>query len=242
MPYDHSINYRRKSIKSLPHRIRLKNILLYLEKEVNFTNKTYCDVGCSNGYITALINAKFKPAECHGLDHSEGHVNEGRINYPDICFNTIDLNHDQQSFKQYDIVSCFETLEHVGNLDKALENLLNITKKEGFLFIVVPIEIGFQGLVRFVIKTSFFKYNLNELSQEEHLYRSYFLTLLRGGRISRFRDKRQGWGTHFGFDYRDIDDYLRTAEVEYRAENKCGARYYFIKHRPPRSSGSKSGK
>jgi hypothetical protein len=50
-----------------------------------------------------------------------------------------------------------------------------------------------------------------------------------GGRVSRFRDDRVNWGTHFGFDYRDIDDLLRSRGVRFSASNRFTTRFYVIK-------------
>ena len=44
--------------------------------------------------------------------------------YNSIDFNVFDLNQEHISSEQYDIVTCFETLEHVGNLNIALDSLL----------------------------------------------------------------------------------------------------------------------
>jgi SAM-dependent methyltransferase len=228
MAYDHSINYRRRTLKTLPHRLRLQTILAILAREGGGC-RSYADVGCSNGYITALVRNLLKPTVCAGFDHAAANLEQAGKNYPDIEFAFYDLNVETRQVPQYDVVTCFETLEHVGHLPAALANLLHLTRRGGLLFIVAPVEIGFQGLLRFLAKTVLWRYKLDELSQDPQIYLKYLGTLLSSRRISAFRDQRAGWGTHFGFDYRDVDDCLQRLGAKYTAFNKWGSRYYLVK-------------
>lgn len=229
MGIDHSLIYKDKKIKNLHHRKRLNTILSILEKE-EFEGKTFADIGCSNGYITSIINDKFKPARSSGYDHSVSNLEKAKSNYPTINFNIMDLNKINSMGEKYDIVTCIETLEHVGNLQNALTNLLNLTNSNnGFLLITVPIEIGFYGTLKFLAKTILYKYNLSELPQERHLYLRYFITLLVGRKMSNFRSQRNGWGTHFGFDYRDIDNYLNSKKITFKAFNNFATRFYLVR-------------
>jgi hypothetical protein len=54
-------------------------------------------------------------------------------------------------------------------------------------------------------------------------------SLLTGERVSKYRNERSHWCTHFGFDYRDIDDYLQVKNVDFYAYNKFGNRYYIVR-------------
>ena len=40
---------------------------------------------------------------------------------------------------------------------------------------------------------------------------------------------RNGFATHFGFDYREVDDVLRKLGVGFTATNKGISRFYVIK-------------
>ena len=125
-------------------------------------------------------------------------------------------------------MTCFETLEHVGDPNTALSNILNGMKPGGVAIVTVPIEIGWRGILKFAIKTGCYGYDLTELPRRPGLFRGYVSALVKGDRLSRFRDKRQGWGTHFGFDHRDIDDRLRELSVSRKVQNSGTTRFYFL--------------
>jgi 2-polyprenyl-3-methyl-5-hydroxy-6-metoxy-1,4-benzoquinol methylase len=228
MQLDLSQTYKDRSLKNYPHRQRLKEIYAIIEREglIYRDGITYSDIGCNDGYITNLIAKRLHAAAVYGFCHSEK-IEIGREKYPHIHFNHMELNEPADA-GQYDFVTCFETLEHVGDLEMALDNLIRTTVKGGILLITVPIEIGFKGVIKFIAKTIFYHYTLDELPGER-LFFKYLISLLSRGDISTFRNKRLGWGTHFGFDYRTIDRYLESRGISYRAKNKVTTRFYIIK-------------
>ena len=115
----------------------------------------------------------------------------------------------------------------------ALNNLLKLKKPNGLLFITVPIEIGLVGLSRVIWRNLRYGYNTNicfkEFGSHKNLLLSYVTALLKNGRISKFRQPKEHWSTHFGFDYRDIDDYFKAKQIDFRAENKTMTRFYIVK-------------
>lgn len=227
MYIDHSITYRDRSLKNLAARHRLKTILSILDDDLDLKDKTYADVGCSNGYLTALISDRFKPTLTCGYDHDQTHLASARANYPKLTFDNIDLNSASHTLRKYDVVTCFEVLEHVGNIQNALDTLLNMT--DGILFLTAPIESGWRGAIKFLIKTVLYGYRLNELPTQKYLYMKYFISLLVNRRMGRFRDQRHSWGTHFGFDYREIDDFLKSRGKSYKSLNRGLSRFYLVR-------------
>ena len=63
-------------------------------------------------------------------------LNLAKDYYSDIY--KIDLSKPKKISKQYDIVLCLNTLEHVKNTSVAINNLGNMLKKNGLLYIKVP--------------------------------------------------------------------------------------------------------
>lgn len=230
MVVDHSKTYQTKSLRHLPHRMRLKTILSLLDSRVSSGDRSFADFGCSNGYITDIIARRYAIREAHGFDYEEEHAADARKTYPDITFGTANLN-DPDPSGSFDLVTCFETLEHVGDLESALTHLLSSTAKGGLLFVSVPVEIGFRGLVKFLAKSvvyrSGYQSHLQELSQGDIGWR-YFWSLLLYKDISRFREKRTRWGTHYGFDYRVIDRFLAARGLRFSAINRFTSRFYLI--------------
>lgn len=230
MPIDHSQTYKTRAMRHLPHRIRLKTILALLAARNNLDGKTFADFGCSNGYITNIIAERFPFGAAHGFDYEEEHVTRAGENYPHIAFATANLNSAEPS-GVFDVVTCFETLEHVGKLESALDQLIASTAAGGLLFISVPVEIGVRGLVKFVAKSvvyrSRYASHLKELSPSPIGW-DYFWSLMLYRDISHFRNDRDRWGTHYGFDYRAIDRILATKGLRFTATNRFTSRFYLI--------------
>ena len=230
MGIDHSKTYKEKSFKNLPHRMRLNAIHACLDDKIESGNIRYADFGCSNGYITDLITRRYQIEEAHGFDHEEQNLAIARENYPSIQFGTVDLNRSQSS-GQYDIVTCFETLEHVGNIPNALQQLLSSTANGGTLLITVPIEIGIRGIIKFLLKTILYhrvyKAALDELPGEK-IYFKYFKSLFSGVDMSKFRDDRSGWSTHFGFDYRVISELLHASGYKFSVHTKFTTCFFIV--------------
>jgi SAM-dependent methyltransferase len=224
---DHSLTYRVRALRNLPHRMRLRTI----EREVRRLNLapagTYADFGCSNGYITERVRRLTRAGQAWGFDYLEAHLARARALYPKIEFIRIDLNRPNNGVPKCDLVTCFETLEHVGDLDVAVDNLLSALAPHGTALFTVPIEIGARGALKFALKLAY-GYDLSELPQQPSRFRRYVSALLIGGRISQFRDRRSGWGTHFGFDYREVDDVLQRREVRFETWNSGTTRFYRI--------------
>ncbi len=219
--------YQEKTLKNRPHRMRLNEIFSILEREgmAEIDGLTYADFGCATGFITNLVAKRIGSTAAHGFCHSDS-IETGRREYPHIDFGFVELT-EPSDIGKYRLCTCFETLEHVGNIEVALDNLVRATEPGGLLLVTVPIEIGPRGLAKFLAKTIFYKYDLDELPGDK-LYGKYLLSLLLNRDMSRFRDERFGWGTHFGFDYRVIDRYLRRRGIRYRAHNKATTRYYLV--------------
>lgn len=198
MKRDHSLTYKDRSLRNWPHRMRLKEIQAVIRREslADNGNLTYADVGCGTGYLTGILAELLQPSEVCGFDHSE-HLEVARENFPSFRFEFMQLD-EPSDVGQFDLVTCFETLEHVGNTSIAIDNLLKTTKRGGTLLITVPIEIGPVGLFKFLAKTLLYNYKLDELpGRGAGLYFKYLLSLISYREISRFRDQRSGWGTHF---------------------------------------------
>lgn len=77
------------------------------------------DVGCGNGFITTCMK-----------------VYANDVNWIDIEENIVTYSED----KQYDAVTCFDVLEHIppAGFEKALCNILNLCKDEGYIIINQP--------------------------------------------------------------------------------------------------------
>lgn len=219
---DHSKTYQKLSFRNLPHILRLrtqKKLLNKCKQQIN----SYADFGCSNGYITNLITNIVKSKKTFGYDHSSN-IDIARKLYPKFKFEYIDLNKVNQFDEKFDLITCFEVLEHVGNIEVAIDNLISSSKENSKIIISVPIETGLIGLIKFLIKRIFFNYKF-ELKNTEF---SYLISLLLNKNISKYRTKDTHYGSHFGFDFREVENYLKERKIKYSSFFELTTRYFII--------------
>lgn len=99
-----------------------------------FGSQVILDVGCAKGFIVQHLREAGR--EAYGLDVSKYAVSQAPPEVKSFlsCMKVEDLKAD----KKYDLVISIETLEHVTDLDKALQKIYDCLKFPGFLWISVP--------------------------------------------------------------------------------------------------------
>ena len=94
-------------------------------------DKTVVEVGCGNGLGTAILsNSVF---EIVGTDKLLGNVNFAKCMYPWINFGVWDIQKPiprLPSVLKVSSVVCVETIEHVANPEKAIQNLIDAATEE----------------------------------------------------------------------------------------------------------------
>lgn len=98
------------------------------------------DVGCHGGRLTIELKKKFPKAKIYGIDISNNAILFAKKKYKNISF-VIDRA-EKLSFQSstFDLVTCFEVLEHVPQPNKVLEEIKRVLKKNGHVLILVPSE------------------------------------------------------------------------------------------------------
>lgn len=209
---DHSLTYKKKSLRNLPHLFRLKKIQSTIDKLIPKDSFDYFDVGCSNGYITNTVSQRIHPAVTCGFEYDKENLEIARKNYSYINFQELNLNLLSNTGLKANLVTCFETLEHVGNIENAVKNIAQLCKDSGTVLVTVPIEVGATGLFKFLIKTMIYRYALTEFPSQNVRWMNYLLAIFLG-RVGDFRNQspKEHWGTHFGFDYRELEVHIRKS-------------------------------
>ncbi len=107
-----------------------KKSLDHIINSLDNSAQTLLDVGCGNGYfLKKLGHTKFQLSGC---DIAEPKDING------FLFYNAKIEKLPFSDKQFDIVTCFHTLEHIVNIETAVSELKRITKKQ--LIIVIPCQ------------------------------------------------------------------------------------------------------
>ena len=222
---DHSAIYKSRRISHWHHRARLRQIIMEVTRfrEVS----SVADIGCSNGYITNLLS-EVCSGHVYGFDRFPKVVDSARLAYPHIDFQKANLKNGRIEWgREFELVCCFETLEHVGDLQLALDNLFKAVQDGGNLIVTVPVEIGAWGVAKYCVKTVF-GYSMDEINAGRG---EYFLALLMGRDISQFRGEADGWRTHYGFDWRVVEERIAAAMHIDRAYTKYATRV-IVAHKP----------
>ena len=203
MAIDHSLTYKKISLRNIGHRYR-KWILKSELTPYQANCQSYADFGCSNGYLTSIFSTLLGSSKTVGFDHSDN-LKIAIDHYPDLEFRFINLNNFSVIDEKFDIITCFETLEHVGDTTNALKSIQSASKSGTVILISVPIEIGFVGILKYLLKRYIFRYSLSVNCTDY----DYCKALLKRLDISQFRLPADGYGSHFGFDYRNIESLVR---------------------------------
>lgn len=226
--YDPTETYKKISFRNIPHQVRLRKIENLLRRELKHKPvHSYIDIGCASGFITQRLKDRLNIHDVYGTDALPEYIDNAKKNYPGIHFGVMDLNRHYHTDTRYDLVTCFETLEHVGHLENALDNIYESVGENGLALISVPIEVGLIGTIKFLLKVKVYKDKMNEIGAEHE--KEYFKTLIRGKDISVYRAKpRDLWWDHFGFNYQTIENYFKRRNIRFKGKTFFTTRFIMV--------------
>lgn len=99
------------------------------------------DVACGAGYGTYMVSAS-KSCPVVGVDIDHGAIDWARAAYasdsPKLNFMTMDATAMNFPDGKFDLITSFETLEHVSDTEKFSAEIFRVLKPGGFLVISVP--------------------------------------------------------------------------------------------------------
>lgn len=93
------------------------------------------DIGCGEGYFLHYAERVY---ETYGMDISDYCVNETLSRTNKSTVSTGDITKINYADKYFDIVTCFDIMEHVSNYEDALQECNRILKERGILVMRVP--------------------------------------------------------------------------------------------------------
>jgi len=122
-----------------------EHLIRYVLAMDSITNKDVLDVACGSGYGMYLMSYLAKSVS--GYDYSQEAIDEAKqFSYKcDTCLEIRNLEEDKSlsndKHEKFDVITCFETIEHVVNPEILLKNLKEATKEDGTIYISTPNDI-----------------------------------------------------------------------------------------------------
>lgn len=101
--------------------------------------KSILDIGCGEG--TNLKNLASPTAEKYGIDISDFAIELAKKQYPNFHLQQANATALPFSNNNFDCVYSFATIEHIDNPQKAIDEMIRVTKRDG-IFIVFTVNFG----------------------------------------------------------------------------------------------------
>jgi len=124
-----------------PKRIEDDHVERYRFAAQFVSAKTVLDIACGVGYGSKLL-ADAGASKVDGVDISKELIEYAKRNYhaENVSFRVADIC-EYKVDRLYDVIACFETIEHVEDYESALSNLRSLLANAGLLLISSPNRI-----------------------------------------------------------------------------------------------------
>lgn len=94
------------------------------------------DLGCGTGYGSAILG---QMAKVTGLDQNQEAIEFAQKKYgSDAKFMVGDITHLQTPGHEFNLVCCFEVIEHLKNPEKMLREVKRVLKPDGYFLLSTP--------------------------------------------------------------------------------------------------------
>lgn len=93
--------------------------------------KTILDVGCASGTFTNNLTQVFPEAKIYGVDAYSAAINFAQKKYPHLNFIEADAHRLPFKPNTFDLIICYETIEHVADPLQVLRQMHKVLKKDG---------------------------------------------------------------------------------------------------------------
>jgi 2-polyprenyl-3-methyl-5-hydroxy-6-metoxy-1,4-benzoquinol methylase len=132
-------NYKKHTHKNPIQRFLLANFFKNLVKLTQAkTVDSILDVGCGEGFTLNRLKENGIGKRLEGIEYLQTAIDLGREMYPSILIKKGTIYNLPYKTNSFDLVLCTEVLEHLEEPQKALKELVRVSKK--YLVISVPNE------------------------------------------------------------------------------------------------------
>lgn len=102
-----------------------------------FSPTTLCDIGCAKGFLVYAL--RVRGIKAYGVDISEYALAKAPKKIRRFLFR-VDLNHEKLPFPNgvFDTVTCLETIEHIQNVQHAINEIQRVLKPNGKVLLSTP--------------------------------------------------------------------------------------------------------
>ena len=136
-------NYKKHTHRNPIQRLLLWNFFRHLVNLVSLKKvDSILDVGCGEGFTLNRLKEHRIGTKLEGLEYSKDAIELGKKTYPDIKITQGSIYELPYRDNSFDLVLCTEVLEHLEEPEKALKELVRVSKK--YLVISVPNEPFFM--------------------------------------------------------------------------------------------------
>ncbi len=125
------------------HYLRWSHVIKVLARA--YKNSSVVDLGCGSGNLCLTLYAnRMKPLKYLGVDFKKSIFVRNKNRYAKIpwaSFLQSDIVNEESSHGKFDIVCCFEVIEHIQkkNVDKFFENLKSYCHKDSIILLSTPV-------------------------------------------------------------------------------------------------------
>jgi len=125
-------------------------------------NRSVLDIGCGEGYGAALLSVQ--AAEVVGIDYSPAAIGHARSTYRrrNLRFVVADATRLDPAIGRFDVVTCFEVIEHLGNPEGLLDTIARTLNPGGLLVLSTP--NGLVDRLFDVVRGEHYEYHINVLT------------------------------------------------------------------------------
>lgn len=138
--------------------------------------KKILDIACGEGYGCFLMSKT--ASHVTGIDINDETINKAKEKYNtnNIEFRQGDILQIPFADQSFDIITCFETLEHVEEHDIVLSELKRVLKRSGLLFISTPEKSNYRDKRRYnnpFHKKELYIHEFKELLNQQFKFASF---------------------------------------------------------------------